>query len=232
MLPNPLKVPECSRERNRPSMNAIELVQQCWNDVTQRNGCAGPAAAAALDELIRAYREPHRHYHTLDHISAVLVLLDRHADAGNNRDTLVAAILFHDAVYDPSRQDNEQASASLAAGRLTSLGFPDTLIARVVRCILATRHTEAASTVDDADDALLLDLDLSILAAPASAYRSYALAVRREYAHVPDALYRPGRQRVLQGFLEREHIYRTGRLRSLWEAPARANLAAEIAELA
>jgi hypothetical protein len=51
-------------------MSAVELVQQCWKDLTARWGCTAPAAAAALDESDRAYREPHRHYHTLDHIAA------------------------------------------------------------------------------------------------------------------------------------------------------------------
>jgi predicted metal-dependent HD superfamily phosphohydrolase len=37
---------------------------------------------------------------------------------------------------------------------------------------------------------------------------------------------------VLEGFLAREHIYLTRRLRTLWEERARANLTAEAAGLA
>jgi predicted metal-dependent HD superfamily phosphohydrolase len=37
---------------------------------------------------------------------------------------------------------------------------------------------------------------------------------------------------VLEAFLARRHIYGTERLRALWEQPARANLAGEVAELA
>ena len=73
---------------------------------------------------------------------------------------------------------------------------------------------------------MLLDLDLSVLAAAPDRYRAYAQAIRQEYAAVPDALYRPGRRRVLEGFLARPQIYRTERLRALWEASARANLSA------
>jgi predicted metal-dependent HD superfamily phosphohydrolase len=212
-------------------MSAVDLVQRCWVDVATRKGCAGPAAVAVLDEILRAYREPHRHYHTLDHIAALLELQDRHTGAGNDRDAIALAILLHDLVYDPRRQDNEEVSASLAGGHLTGLGLPKALIVKVMHCILATRHGQGNPVDDDADIALLLDLDLSILAAPRDAYRAYALAVRREYAHVPDVLYRPGRRRVLEGFLTRKHIFLTARLRPLWEAPARDNLAAEIADL-
>jgi predicted metal-dependent HD superfamily phosphohydrolase len=224
-------VQEGSHERDRGGASAVALVQQRWDDLALRRGRSGPAAAAALDELIRAYRQPHRHYHTLDHIAALLMLLQRHTDAGSDQEALTLAILFHDVVYDPRRQDNEQASASLAAKRLTGLNFPEGLIATAVRFILATQHAREPPPGEDRDLDLLLDLDLSILAAPREAYRTYALAVRREYAHVPDALYRPGRRRVLGGFLARGRIYRTERLRALWEASARANLAAEIAEL-
>jgi predicted metal-dependent HD superfamily phosphohydrolase len=111
------------------------------------------------------------------------------------------------------------------------LNFPEEIVARVAHCILATRHGQEMLPREDPDLALLLDLDLSILAAPREAYRTYALAVRREYAHVPDAFYRPGRRRVLAGFLARDRIYRTERLGALWEEAARGNLAAEIAEL-
>jgi predicted metal-dependent HD superfamily phosphohydrolase len=211
--------------------SSAALVRRRWDGLARRRGCRGPAAAAGLDALLGGYREPHRHYHTLDHIVALLVLLDRHAEPGSDREVLALAILFHDVVYDPRRQDNELASASVAARHLAGCGFPEDLIAKVVQGILATRHAQAAPPADDPDCALLLDLDLAILAAPREAYRTYALAVRREYAHVPDALYRPGRRRVLEGFVARRFIYLTERLRARWEAPARANLAAEIAEL-
>jgi predicted metal-dependent HD superfamily phosphohydrolase len=130
------------------------------------------------------------------------------------------------------RSDNEAASARYASEYLASLGLCRELVAKVCRYIHATRHGQPAGAIAEADLALLLDLDLSILAAEADEYRAYAQAIRREYASVPDGLYRPGRQRVLEGFLARERIYLTPRLAALWEQPARANLAAEIADLA
>jgi predicted metal-dependent HD superfamily phosphohydrolase len=213
-------------------IGAAERVARRWNALAQHRCCPGPASAAVLDELLCAYREPHRHYHTLDHIADLLMLLDRHIEPGVDREALTLAILFHDIAYDPTRHDNEEASAKLATERLTTLGFPVELVTKVDRCIMTTRHGVDAAAVKDADLALLLDLDLSILAGPPEVYRTYALAVRREYAHVPDALYGPGRRRVLEGFLAREHIYLTRRLRTLWEERARANLAAEAAGLA
>jgi predicted metal-dependent HD superfamily phosphohydrolase len=213
-------------------MNARERVERCWQDIALRRGWAEPATTAVREELVRAYGEPHRHYHTLDHIAELIDLFERHGQGIAERDTAMLAILFHDAVYDPRRNDNEEASAALAAGRLAALGVASGLVGEVSRYILATRHGQSAAPVAEAGLKLLLDLDLSILGAPPERYRAYAEAIRREYAFVPDALYRPGRRRVLEAFLARERIYRTDRLSALWAERARANLAAEMAELA
>ena len=211
-------------------MNARELVSDAWRELVRRHGCDAASAESTLEELVRAYAEPHRHYHTLDHIADLLLLLEKHGGA-SDADAVKLAILFHDAVYDPARQDNEAASANLAVKQLSALGFPRQLLGKVERYILATQHGAAPQAMEDADLDMLLDLDLSVLAAASDRYRTYALAIRQEYAVVPDTLYRLGRRRVLEGFLARPQIYRTERLRALWEAPARANLSGEIAAL-
>lgn len=212
-------------------MSAAGIVERYWVGLVSRRGCSRPAATAVLEEIVLAYGEPHRHYHTLDHVAALLTLLDRHGERIAERDTVVLAILFHDVVYDPARHDNEQASAAFAAERLAGLGVPHELTREVSRYILATQHGQSAAPTDEPSLALLLDLDLSILGAAPAEYRAYAEAVRREYAFVPDQIYRPGRRRVLEGFLARERIYLTDRLGELWERSARANLAGEIAAL-
>jgi predicted metal-dependent HD superfamily phosphohydrolase len=140
-------------------------------------------------------------------------------------------MLFHDVVYDPLRHDNEEKSAALAGTRLAFLGFPGGVIAKVEQYINATTHAQDFVN-SDCDLAVLLDLDLSTLAAAPAEYRGYSQAIRREYSLVPDELYRRGRRRILEGFLGRQRIYRTDHLHGLWEERARANISGEIAELA
>lgn len=212
-------------------MNALEPVSDVWRDLVRRHGCASVSAERVLADLLRAYAEPHRHYHTLGHIAELLQLLEQHGGALDG-DAVKLAILFHDVVYDPARQDNEGVSAKLAVEQSASLGFPGQLIAKVERYILATQHGASLPAAGDADLHLLLDLDLSVLAAPRERYGGYAQAIRQEYAAVPGELYRSGRRRVLEAFLARPEIYVTERLRALWEAPARVNLSSEIAALA
>lgn len=212
-------------------MSASELLSQVWRDLASRRHCEPARAQELLHELLGAYSEPNRHYHTTEHIASLLRQLDDLGQAVVDRDAAILAILFHDVIYDSRRSDNEEKSAALARTRLAMLGLPDEVVAKVEHWIHATKHAQDFKT-SDRDLSLLLDLDLSTLAVAPAEYRAYADAIRREYRHVPDELYRAGRRRVLEGFLARDRIYRTDELHALWEEPARANIAGEMADLA
>jgi predicted metal-dependent HD superfamily phosphohydrolase len=212
-------------------MNACQLLSHAWADIARRHGCDSAGSEAVLKELLRAYSEPNRHYHTPDHIASLLRQLEEHGLPVVDRDAVALAILFHDIVYDPLREDNEDRSAAVAREQLASAGFPDAVVGKVERYIHATKHDKERETTDP-DLAVLLDLDLSVLAAAPPEYRAYARAIRREYRHVPDEQYRRGRQRVLHGFLARKRIFRSDHLYMLWEERARGNIMDEIADLA
>jgi predicted metal-dependent HD superfamily phosphohydrolase len=183
-----------------------------------------PAALTA--QLAARYAEPHRRYHTLAHVEALRRGLQHWRALAQAPHLIDAAIWFHDAIYDPRATDNEARSAALARIELAALGWRTPDIERVTALVLATQHHQADP--HDADAWLFLDLDLSILAQTPERYQAYTEAVRAEYAWVDDAHYRAGRTAVLRSFIERDAIYRTPELHAEWEAPARANLAAEL----
>lgn len=56
--------------------------------------------------------------------------------------------------------------------------------------------------------------------------------IRSEYAHVPEDVFRQGRQHVLQAFLTRRQIYPVSALSDALETRARRNLERRAAELA
>lgn len=199
--------------------------------LVSRFGGSEERVAAAWDVIAAGYGEPHRAYHDLAHIEALLGLVLRHRDDLRAPDEVALAVLYHDVVYDPTRGDNETASAALASAQLTALGAPERLVSRVVHLVDMTRHGAAVPSADDRDLAWFLDFDLSTLAAVPEVYDRYAAAIRREYAFVPEPAYREGRARVLRGFLAQPALYRTPELSAIWEAPARANLAREISAL-
>ena len=141
------------------------------------------------------------------------------------------AVWFHDAVYDPTRNDNEARSADLAVRELTALGLDPATVAAVAALVRATAHLGAGEPPDDADARALLDADLAILGAAPARYDRYAADIRREYAHVPGVQYARGRVAVLERFLARPRLYFDERMVLEGDGPARANLAAERARL-
>lgn len=181
-------------------------------------GCPTPEA---FDALVDAYQHPPRAYHNLDHIRACLEELDTVRGSCNEPNAVEAAIWFHDAIYDARRSDNEQQSAQLARRVLSNCGMSAAFCDRVERLILATRHDRPPGTPDEA---LIIDIDLSILGQPPHIFDAYERAIREEYAFVSEPDFRAGRSKVLQRFLDCKQIYSTEGFRARYEAAARANL--------
>jgi len=188
-----------------------------------------PLPAALTANLAARYAEPHRHYHTVAHVEALLRHLDAHRTLARQPAHIEAAIWYHDVVYDTRRNDNEICSADIARFELMSIGWLGIDVERVAGMVEATRHHRAAD--GDTDTLLFLDLDLSVLATGPSEYDAYRDAIRAEFSWAPGTDYRAGRAKVLRAFLERDAIYRTPELAARWEAPARSNLQRELAVL-
>jgi predicted metal-dependent HD superfamily phosphohydrolase len=205
------------------------LVEQFRATARQAGATADDADLTAAGEyLLSRWSEPQRHYHTVAHLSAVLDVVDRHADLAPHPERVRLAAWMHDAVYDPRAlgDANERDSAEFAAGLLTTLGVPDEVAAEVARLVgLTAGH---ATEDDDPDGELLCDADLAILAADEQTYAAYTAAIRQEYAHVPDDAFKDGRAQVLKALLELPSIYRLAPLRAAWEEKARANLSREM----
>lgn len=188
-----------------------------------------------FDDLRARYREPQRHYHTGQHIGELMALSKELYELQQDPFAFGMAVWFHDAVYDPQRNDNEELSAELAtrmqhkARELNPLFMSVAQVERVATMILQTKRHEW--TDGHPDTALFLDLDLSILGAPAARYDEYARQVRAEYAHVSDADFRNGRRAILEAFLRRPALYFTEVGRERWELAARANTARELEAL-
>ncbi|NLT26015.1 MAG: DUF4031 domain-containing protein [Microbacteriaceae bacterium] len=227
-------------KRRNPELVAdrrLEYLVAEWRGLGERLDLAPSARrddggwASLGAELLERWQEPHRRYHDARHLEDVLLALDHLAlvDEAPTPASLLAA-WFHDAVHRGAAGDDERDSAEIAAAALPRAGVDPALAIEVHDYVLAT---DGHSPGDGAPHGLrqLLDADLSILGAGEPRYRAYTRSVREEYAHVPREAFRKGRARILEGFLERPRIYRTGAGAALWEARARRNLAGELAAL-
>jgi predicted metal-dependent HD superfamily phosphohydrolase len=190
----------------------------------------GPDSMRAGRALLARWDEPHRAYHTVVHLGAVLAHLDLLAADGVAVGVAVElAAWWHDAVYDVRRQDNEPRSAELATMTLVSIGLAANTVAEVARLVLLTDGHRVEP--EDEAGAALCDADLGVLGSPPPAYSAYAAAVRREYGHLDDDAFCRGRRAVVADLLGRPALYATGGGRRRWEGAARANLSAELASL-
>jgi predicted metal-dependent HD superfamily phosphohydrolase len=204
---------------------------QAWSSISaQPKALALDCASAHLDitpppelfaQLINSYSEPHRFYHTLQHLGECLNLLDTVAHLAEHLAEIQIALWFHDAVYNTHAQDNEMQNANWAQRSLINAGVDGSVALRVYDLVLATNH-DVIPVGTDAQ--LLVDVDLAILGADELRFAEYERQVRQEYHWVPEAAFQEGRSRILQSFLDRSTIYSNPWFSDRLEAQARRNL--------
>ncbi|MBB3083362.1 HD domain-containing protein [Geodermatophilus sabuli] len=184
-----------------------------------------PTSRTEWAAVVAAWSQPHRRYHDLAHLAAVLGLVGELAGAAADPDAVRLAAWYHDVVYDPRRPDNEQVSAERARAGLRGL-VPEERVEEVVRLVLLTAGHDPAPA--DANGAVLCDADLAVLAGPPESYAAYASAVREEYQHLSDEEFTAGRTAVLEHLLALPALYRLPAVAAQWTPRARANLTAEL----
>jgi predicted metal-dependent HD superfamily phosphohydrolase len=208
---------------------------ECVNELLHAWRATIPASAPAGlvtrvgENLLARWGEPQRHYHTVSHLHVVLAVVDEHAGRAEDPTAVRLAAWYHDAVYDPKRVDNEEASALLAEAALPELDVPPDRVTEVARLVRLTASHDPIP--GDRNGGLLTDADLCVLASPPDVYQNYTTAVRREYAHVPDQAFVAGRASVLNNLLSLPRLFHTPVLRDRWEDMARANVTKELASM-
>ena len=194
-------------------------------------------AEYARIDVLRRMGAPGRHYHGLHHLGYLWMRHRRYGTgtpfAGRHLSRLIAcAILFHDAVYDPARRDNERRSAALWCR-----SAPADLAGRdrdwVAETILATADHLAprpGRTLRQRAVLWMLDLDLTPLGEEPNLFARNTRALRVEYRHVAEPEWE--RQRI--GFLRKLHaapaLYRSPPIAAAFGAQARRNIAREVGE--
>lgn len=205
--------------RDEQQESARADLEKRFRDVVSR--CAPEADAERLYRTVAAkYSEPHRHYHTLDHIRHCLSQLDRVRHLASDPDAIELALWFHDVVYDRSADDNELRSA-LLFDSLLGLHLPGERAARIHRMIMATVYP---SEPEDGDERLMVDIDLSSFALPWDEFMRDTRALRAEVADVPEQRFLAGKLKFLQTMVSRPRFYLTDYFRDRLEARARANI--------
>lgn len=217
-------------------MPSHSLVEDWLAEVTALASAADPATVRAVGrDLLARWSEPHRRYHTRQHLTEMLSALDTLGATARLDDRALSvarlAAWLHDAVYDVQAApgNSERASAALACKLLASLGISDPDVQLVDGLILLT--IDHGTGLPGALADVFTDADLAILAAAPDRFDEYCEQVRAEYAHVPETSYNRARSAILAALVDRPEVYRTEFARAEWTPAARSNVRRELHRL-
>jgi predicted metal-dependent HD superfamily phosphohydrolase len=198
-----------------------------WQSVWRELGAAD-SNSELFQRLVACYSEPHRKYHTMQHLEECFALMDRVGSSAEQPAEVELALWFHDAIYNTRKSDNEKRSAEWARESAIAGSVSDDQATRIFELVMATRHN-ALPVGRDAE--VLVDVDLGILGAEAPRFDEYETQIRQEYSWVPDFIYRRERRKVLQEFANRTSVYSTKYFRDEFESRARDNLTRSLSRL-
>lgn len=169
-----------------------------------------------MDYIKSCYAEPHRHYHTWQHIEEMLagIALPIEVSSNMNNDLTQsywmckAAIYFHDIIYNPKSNANEEASAEMFIN-LVGRYIPQDYQNLIATAILETKDHSPGTPLGKT----LCMLDLAIFTKPFSRLMEFEDQIRKEYAWVPKDIYLVERRKVLERFHARpeqiEYMFHT-----------------------
>lgn len=180
-------------------------------------------------EIFTKYSDAKRHYHTIDHLEAMISNLKEVEENIEDWDTTLFAVFYHDIIYKASSSTNEADSAKLAMERLSDIAYPANKIAKCANMILATKEHLIS---EDNDTNYLIDADLAILGKSEEEYQKYKDQIREEYTIYPDFMYNSGRKKTMQKFLKSDSIYKTDFFSTKYNQQAKNNIEKELLELA
>ena len=156
-------------------MSGVAMSPERWEQLM--NSLNAPASLDVYAKLVKAYSEPHRHYHTAMHIQDCLDQLDQARSLAESPEEVELALWFHDAIYKPISSKNELESAVWARSFLEENDVSQDQCARVYSYIIATTHD---AYVPEGDAALIVDIDLSSLGQTSEKYDQFERNVRKE----------------------------------------------------
>ena len=187
--------------------------------------------AAMWAELEAAYHTPPRAYHNIQHV---------HEVAAHYRDVAISvgwkhpkevylAVLYHDAIYQAGRKDNEACSARLAVeavGKyLPNESIDSIKLSSLIE--LTAKHGHLQPDSLDEDSKLFLDCDMAILGAEPTQFLAYDKAITTEYrGKLPGWMFQFYRRKFLKNLLDSPRIYLSEFFLQAHEARARSNIAA------
>jgi len=178
---------------------------------------------AVANSLFDLMSNKNLHYHTPIHVLAMFSFAKQHNIALNDYEQL--AVWFHDAVYEPNQNNNEEYSAKLM--RIYLKGMPEYHLEKIETLIMATsRHL---SPDVDVKFHKILDLDLCGFSLDRDNYNKITECLRKEFA-VDEKKFNAGRKSFLYNLISKGFVYRSPEF-DRFEPLAQENIRLDLKEL-
>ena len=188
-------------------------------------------------DLMQRWSAPNRQLHNLRRLMNTLTHIDEISSSAHDPDILRVAAWYHGAFLNKALeiklggfQANFASTRCIdhAHNRLTNLGVPEEVVARVDELIAFLTRRRAPRT--DFDAQVLVDADLAGLACSPQDYKKLRTSLRAELSELDDLQFTKARMALVKKLLSYETIYQSP-LGSAWEDTARANLEVELTRL-
>lgn len=177
--------------------------------------------SSAVFELLAAnYSHPKRNYHDGRHIEGCLEWFDRYRDLAADPDALELALWFHDVSYSGNPAGHEQRGAALVRQLLTAR-MDAARLDSICSMILQTDHRQPP---EDAEHALVVDIDLASFARPWATYLRDTARCRAEMRSLAKSDYCACQLNFLRCLHSRDAVYHHPRFRADNEQAAQSNI--------
>lgn len=151
-------------------------------------------ALSFSDDVVERYHEAHRFYHTFEHLQDVLSELEKTNSLSS--DELFLAAVYHDAVYNPKSNTNEEDSVSLFKQDAAKSGFDAAKIATVAQLILDTKTHKPSNDLSKK----LITADLNIFNESNERLLKYERQIFKEFQFIDYKTYKTNRIKVLEKY--------------------------------
>lgn len=181
-------------------------------------------------ELEAAYQTPPRAYHNIQHVHEVTAHYQAVAESvgWQNPKEVYLAVLYHDAIYQAGRKDNEMRSAEMAVAAVRSYLMDDAIDTEKLAALieLTAQHGHLQPEGMDLDTKHFLDCDMAILGSEPEQFLAYDKAIAAEYrGKLPGWMFQFLRRKFLKSLLDSPRIYLSDMFYASHEAKARKNIA-------
>lgn len=150
--------------------------------------------------ILDLWREPQRHYHNIGHLQDLLDMLHFNSKmySQDTYELLLLVAYFHDIIYDPTKNNNEEESANLFLNLCKDKKNPN--IQLVYSAILDTKNHENNSWLST----IFNEYDLDILNRDYEELLKWENGIYNEYKYVGDESYKKHRLMFLTQILDKK----------------------------